>query len=164
MCLATIDHDLTGWAWQTDEQIHLTVRFIGEVERPVAEDLAAALAATSSAPIAITLSGVGHFDHGNRSALFARVEPRGSLQALHEKIDRILVRCNRPPERRSYLPHITLARRHGYAADPSPWLVRHAGLSSKPSVIDHLTLFESHLTRGGATYEAITRYPLDRAG
>ena len=44
-CLAAMAGGPPGWAWQDEAQLHVTLRFIGEVERPVAEDIAAALGA-----------------------------------------------------------------------------------------------------------------------
>ena len=48
--------------WQDDEQLHLTLRFVGEVERPLAEDLAAALQQIRFDRFSIALAGVGKFE------------------------------------------------------------------------------------------------------
>ncbi len=159
-----MDDGPSGWAWQDDEQLHLTLRYIGEVERPLAEDVAAALATLRAPAPTVALAGVGWFDQGARGALFARVAPRGPLTALHRKIDRLLVALGLAPERRAFLPHITLARRRRGAEDPAYWLERRAALTSAPATIDHVTLYESALGRDGPDYTAITRYPLDRPG
>ena len=84
-------------------------------------------------PVDLALTGVGWFDQGPRGALFARCGPVEPLAALHRKIDRALVRAGLEPERRAYLPHITLARRRSGAVDPAGWLERRAGLASPPS-------------------------------
>ena len=160
-CLDAMDGGPDGWAWQDEDQLHLTIRFIGEVDRPMAEDIASALGSLHAPASTIQLEGVGHFDHGPRSALFARVGPRAPLQALHDKVDRLLVRTGLEPERRAYLPHITLARKRGATDHPDLWIEARAGLSSDLVMVSHLTLFESHLGRHGPTYEAIARYPLD---
>ena len=159
-CLEAMADGPAGWAWQTVEQLHLTLRFIGEVERPMAEDIAVELASIRGKPIELGLDGVGLFDQGSRSALFARAVPRDPLAALHAKIDRALVRLGLPPERRAYLPHITLARRRRAALDPAPWLELHAGLAAPPVTATDFTLYESSLTRHGAHYEPVADYPL----
>ena len=161
-CLAAMDDGPPGWAWQDDDQLHVTLRYIGEVERPLAEDIAAALASLSAPAVLVALAGVGWFDQGVRGALFARVAPRDPLATLHAKLDRILIRVGLPPEGRAFLPHITLARRRPGAVDPAEWLERRAALASPPSSIDHITLFESELGRAGPAYHAIARFPLDR--
>jgi 2'-5' RNA ligase len=151
--------------WQDDEQLHLTLRFIGTVDRPVAEDIAAALAGLRATTPAVALAGVGRFDNRGRSeAVWAGVVPHDALAALHRKVDQALVRAGLEPERRAFLPHVTLARlpRGAHAeAEVASWLARHAALASAPFVLPHLMLYESHLGRGGATYEAIARWPLD---
>ncbi|MEQ7874827.1 RNA 2',3'-cyclic phosphodiesterase [Sphingomonas sp. ASV193] len=159
-CLDAMARGPAGWAWQDDDQFHLTLRYIGEVERPLAEDIAAALEGFRGTAPTVALEGVGWFDHGSRGALFARVGPRPPLQALHDRVDRLLVRLGLEPERRAYLPHITLARARRGGEDPQYWIEARAGLSSEPARIDHLTLYESHLGREGARYEPVLRVPL----
>jgi 2'-5' RNA ligase len=146
--------------WQNDEQLHLTLRFVGEVERPLAEDLAVALASLRFAPFAVRIAGVGRFDHHKRGALWAGVEPRGPLAALAAKVERICIGVGLPPERRAFHPHITLARwGRGAGQSLDPFLARHAALRSDDFTVDTVTLFESRLGRDGAHYEAVASYP-----
>ena len=159
-CLTAMEDGPPGWAWQNEEQLHVTLRYIGEVDRPVAEDVSAALASVYAPKIELALSGVGWFDHGPRGALFARVAPADPLAALHTKIDRALVRAGLKPEGRAFLPHITLARRRSAAVDPSGWIERNSGLASELQAVSSIILFESHLGRHGSTYEEIASYPL----
>lgn len=145
--------------WQDDEQLHLTVRFIGEVDGRTADDIAAALGRIAGDAPTVRLHGVGAFDN----ALWAGVTPAEPLAKLHRKVDHALVRCGLEPERRAFLPHITLARLPR-SARTSPeiaaWRLRHAALASDPFCLMHLTLFESRLTREGARYEPVARWPL----
>ena len=159
-CLAAMEDGPPGWAWQDEEQLHLTLRYIGDVDRPVAEDVAAALGSIHAPAVDLALSGVGWFDHGPRGALFARCAPADPLAAIHAKLDRALVRAGLKPEGRAFLPHITLARRRSSAVDPGGWLERNAGLASGAERLASMILFESHLGRHGSTYEAIASYPL----
>lgn len=163
ICLAAMAGGPGGWAWQDDEQLHITLRYIGEVDRRKAEEIAQSLDNFHSSAALIQLAGTGIFDHGARSALFARVAPKEPLEALHRKIDRLLVQLGLEPERRAYLPHITLARRRSGAEDPQGWLERQAGLSSPEAAVAHITLYESLLGKHGAAYEPVARYPLDLA-
>lgn len=150
--------------WQDDEQLHLTLRFIGAVDRPAAEDVAAALAELHAPAPTVSIAGVGRFDRrGKTDTLWAALVPHDALAALHRKVDQALVRIGLEPERRAFLPHITLARlaRGALAeAEVEHWLARHAGLTSQPFVLPHLILYESHLGRDGADYEPIARWPL----
>lgn len=150
--------------WQDDEQLHLTLRFIGEVDRPQGEDIAAMLAQIHASAPTIRIAGVGIFAHrGRADALWADVQPQDALSHLHRKVDQACVRAGLPPERRAYRPHITLARiarSAGTGPEIDAWQARHAGLSSDPFVMTHLTLYQSHLGQGGASYEPVMRWPL----
>ena len=151
-----------GARWQDDTQLHLTLRFIGEVETHRAEDIAVALGSVHHAPVELRLDGCGMFDdrRGKPNAIWAGVSPREPLAALHRKVDQAIVRAGSEPERRAYLPHITLARMSGSAGPADRWLAEHAALASEPFTIDAIALYESRLGHGGASYEPVARYPL----
>jgi RNA 2',3'-cyclic 3'-phosphodiesterase len=152
---------IAGARWQDDDQLHVTLRFIGEVERPVAEDVAATLGSIRHPPLSFRFSGLGTFDHGGSvDTLWARVVPFDGLTILHKKIDQALVRIGLAPERRTYLPHVTLARLGSKAGPVQGFLAENAGFSTEPIDIDWFALFESSLGTGGARYDMIARYPL----
>lgn len=159
-CLDAMEPPIPGWNWQDEEQLHITLRFIGEVDGRAAEDIASALGGVHAPRQSIALAGVGWFDRGGGGALFARVAPREPLAALHAKIDRALVAAGQPPEHRSYMPHVTLARGRRGAAHPDAWINRNAGLSTQPKLVDRFHLIESTLARSGALYEIAESYPL----
>ena len=151
-----------GVRWQDDEQLHITLRFIGAVERPVAEDVAAMLGQVHGTAFELAVAGVGLFDRGTGrpTALWAGVRPHDAISELHRKVDRAIVRAGLAPEGRAYLPHITLARIGGRGAVVDPWLAANAGLASPAFAVTHFLLFESHLGREGARYETVARYAL----
>ena len=159
-CLAAMAGGPPGWAWQDEEQLHVTLRFIGEVERPMAEDIAAALGAIRSPAVDLGLHGVGYFDQGRQGVLFARAIPREPLAALHKKVDRALMTAGLEPERRAYHPHITLARRRKSSANPDGWLEAHAILAAEPEKVAQFILYESHLGREGPHYETVAQFGL----
>ncbi len=147
--------------WQDDEQLHLTLRFIGEIERPVANDLADALTRISARPLELHVAGVGRFEQRNSGALWAGVEPKPPLAALAARVERVCQSAGLEPERRAFHPHITLARWKGRrTSEVQSYLERRRGLSSEPFVVEAFGLFESHLSRHGAHYEEVASYPL----
>lgn len=153
-----------GARWQADEQLHLTLRFIGEVEARTAEDVAAALAGVHAPAPSVALAGVGRFgDRRRGGALWAGLAPHDALARLHRKVDQACVRAGLPPEGRAYLPHITLARLSRGAGGPEVdrWLADTAALASPPFPLCHLILYQSRLGRDGAHYDALMRWPLD---
>lgn len=153
-----------GARWQVDEQLHLTLRFVGDVDPRQADDIAVALASIHAPAPTVRLAGTGSFGHrGAAEALWAGVQPHDALAALHRKVDAACVRAGLAPERRAYLPHITVARLsrsagRGIAVDR--WLADTAGLASEPFACTHLILYESHLGHEAAAYRPVLRWPL----
>ena len=155
---------IPGARWQDDEQLHLTLRFVGEVDERTAEDLAAALGSIHAPAPVVALAGVGRFgDRRRGGALWAGVAPHDALAALHRKVDQACIRAGLPPEGRAYLPHVTVARLpRSIVGAPAveAWLADTAGLASEPFTLPHLILYQSHLGRDGASYEPVMRWPL----
>ncbi|KQM63442.1 2'-5' RNA ligase [Sphingomonas sp. Leaf17] len=151
--------------WQDDAHLHLTLRYVGPVERPVAEDLAVALAAIHAPAPKVALAGVGRFEkRGRTDSLWAGIAPRDALTHLHHKVEQAVRRVGLPADPRAFLPHITvarLARGAGVEHEIAGWLLDHAALASPAFTLPHLVLYESHLGSEGATYDAIARWPLD---
>jgi len=147
--------------WQSDEQLHLTLRFVGEVDRHTAEDVAAALGTVHHPRFHLALDGIGQFDRKGRvDTLWAGVAPHEPLKALHNKVDQALVRVGIPPESRAYLPHITLARFGRNAGPVEGLMIRSGGVTSATEEIDQFCLYESSLSRDGSVYTIVERYPL----
>ncbi len=153
--------DSADFRWQDDEQLHLTLRFIGEVDRPQADDLADALDRIRAGPFPLRIAGVGRFEQRSTGALWAAVEPKEPVAGLAAKVERVCQQVGLEPERRAFHPHITLARWKGRRTrELQSFLERRRGLSSAPFDVDCFTLFESRLSRHGAHYEAVAEYEL----
>jgi 2'-5' RNA ligase len=151
---------IAGARWQSDDQLHLTLRFIGEVDGPMADDIDTALQSVRHPPFELALSGIGAFDRrGQATALWAGVTPDGPLKALHKKIDHAIARAGHQPERRAFHPHITLARFGRGGAPLQPFLETRT-VASAPFPVSGFCLYESHLTPEGAIYTPAATYPL----
>lgn len=146
--------------WQTEEQLHLTLRFIGEVERHQADDLAAALGQLRFEPFRLQLGGIGTFERRRQGALWAGLRPSEQLHALNAKVERACQSAGLEAERRSFHPHITLARWKNRKPGLEPFLEQHAGLTSPPWEVRDFILYESRLGREGAHYEPVESYAL----
>lgn len=155
---------LDGTRWQAEHQLHLTLRFIGEVPAEQAEDIRSVLSTVSGAPFDVTLEGMGTFGKLRQPrTLWLGVQDADPLKHLHEKIDQALVRAGLPPEQRKFKPHVTLARfRKPSFGKLDAYLERHAGVSVPGFTVTRFTLFESHLCTDGARYDPVEIYPLDR--
>src|SRR3954467_7703671 len=138
--------DSPEFRWQDEEQLHLTLRFVGEVDRPVGDDLAGALGSVHAARFSVRINRVGRFEQRNSGALWAGVEPKEPLAALAAKVERVSQSVGLEPERRAYHPHITLARWKGRRTrEVASYLERKSCLASEPWDVDAFTLFESRL-------------------
>lgn len=148
--------------WQDDEQLHLTLRFIGEVDARTAEDLTAALASVSTPPFDLALRGVGTFARKGRvHTLWAGVAPSPELMALQKKVERACQACGLEPEHRKFTPHVTVARMHGAGPALADWLTRHANFAGDAWVAGDFRLYESFLAPGGSEYFTLARYSLE---
>ena len=153
--------DSAQFRWQSDEQLHLTLRFAGEVDRHRATDLADALARVRAPRFTARINGVGSFDHLGGGVLWAAVEPKDPIAALAAKIERACQRAGLEPERRAFHPHITLARWKGRRNhEVARFLTSTRGLASEPFAVREFILFESRLSKHGAHYEEVARYAL----
>ena len=147
--------------WVSDERLHLTLRFIGEVEKPVAKDIATALDGIRFPVLDLAISGVGKFERRNGGALWAAVKPKDQVSALAAKVERAIQEAGIEPELRSFMPHVTLARwNRANAGFVDAFLRRNSALRSEPFRVAEFILFESRLSRHGAHYEEVTVFPL----
>lgn len=156
--------DSAELGWVAEDNLHMTLRFIGEVERPIANEIADALRRVRFRPFKLRLSGVRRFDRRSGGAIWAAVSPRQPVTELAAKVDRACVASGIEPERRAFHPHITLARYRRSNAEVARLFEQgHADLVSVPFQVDEFTLFESRLSRHGAHYEEVANYALATA-
>jgi 2'-5' RNA ligase len=159
--LSMLQGGVPGARWATDEQLHLTLRFIGEVDDHVAHDVDDALAGIRAPAFTLELAGVGEFGGKNPRALWAGVRPSEPLLHLQKKVETALQRIGLPAEERKFSPHVTLARMKGSPREKVvQFLTHHALFASGPFDVRHFVLFSSHLGSGGSVYHAERTYPL----
>lgn len=148
--------------WQSEEQLHLTLRFAGELDRRAAEDLVAALALVRAEPFVLDIRGVGHFARKRRPhTLWAAVPPTEPLAILQRRVERACRAAGLPPETRKFVPHVTLARLNASSGPIGAWLASHTLLAAGPWPVDRFALYESRLTAYGSEYERLEDFPLD---
>lgn len=178
--IAALRPVLGGVRWTRTENLHLTVRFLGEVEAdrigPVREALDEA--ATPVAPLALRLGGPAIFPDARRPAvLVVNVDgdpaAQEALQGLVRRFEMSLRALGFAPERRAYRSHVTIGRvdrrpkRRRRVAGPSiptgPDLEQVLAGTDWPQralTVNEVVLFESALRPGGPIYTAIGRSPL----
>jgi 2'-5' RNA ligase len=156
---------LDGARWIDEDNLHLTLRFVGEVERPAANDLAEALGRIEWPRFDLRVEGVGAFDRNNRHsswphALWARIPPSDALEGLRRKVERACEIAGLGRETRRFTPHVTLARLNRSAGPIGEWLATWGDLAAGPWTAGEFVLFESHLGQTGAHYEEVVRFAL----
>ncbi len=163
--LALLQSGLRGARWVKPENIHLTLRFIGEVPNDVANDIDSALAEVSAPAFTLQLDGIGNFGRGKRPhALWVGVVPSKPLAHLQAKIESALVRAGLAAETRKFSPHVTIARlRDVRNARVEEWAATHGAFRSAPFPADRFVLFASFLKSEGAVYIEEASYPLGSA-
>ncbi len=151
---------LPGARWVPPENMHITLRFVGEVDTNVAEDVHAELERVSLSPPDIRLHGVGLFEsRGRVRSLWAGVERSDALSHFQSRIEIACQRAGLAPETRRYHPHVTLARcRDTSVARVGPFLEEHAGFSAPPFRPDGFVLYSSTLGRSGPIYVPEVEY------
>ena len=146
--------------------MHVTIRFIGEVDRGEAEDIAGALQEIDAPAFALAFNDVGYFDRGRQvHTLWAGIQRCDALFHLHDKIESAVVRLGYEPERRKFKPHVTLARLKSTPVSRiGVWLENHGSFSTTSFQVDHFTLFESFTKNEGPHYEGLVDYALKNGG
>jgi 2'-5' RNA ligase len=160
--LAGISGGVPGARWVPPENLHLTLRFIGEVPEGEMEDIHLALASVQVRQFDVSLSGMGHFESGGEvRSLWARVEKNPALAGLQARIESALVRIGLEPEERRFMPHVTLARlRDAPLSRVSGFLAQYNMFRAGPIPVDSFTLFSSFLRPEGAIYQDEANYLL----
>lgn len=150
--------------WQSDDQLHLTLRFVGETDPRTAEDLVAALGSVTASSFTLSVRGVGHFEkRGRASALWAALAPSAALDLLERRVERACRAAGIAPETRRFVPHVTLARLGGGAVGAGAWLAAHGDLSAPDWSVTAFRLYESRMGSGGSAYCPVAEWPLDPA-
>ena len=111
--LLALQGGVPGARWSTREQLHLTLRFIGEVDGRGAAAIDDALASIRAPRFTLQLKGVGEFGGKNPRALWAGVRDESPVLHLQRKIESAVQRAGIQPEERKFSPHVTLARLRG---------------------------------------------------
>lgn len=160
--LALLHDGLPGARWVDPDNYHLTLRFIGEVDRYDAADIDSMLQGIDSVGFDLSLTGLDTFGQGRKTrALFAKAEAAPGLTHLQSKVESAVVRAGHPPEPRKFSPHVTLARFRGvHPGRVETFIVRHGLFRAGPIAVDRFVLFESHMGKGGSVYEELADYPL----
>ncbi len=141
--------------WTPAANLHLTVRFIGSVERSIVDRIADRLGELSVGAFELQLGDVGTFKRGRLvRVVWLQVRSGGEAAAtLAAQVEAECVDAGLEPESRPFQPHLTLARAR--AREGAPRLLLPAAPDLPPWRAEELVLYRSNLGRAGSVYEPL---------
>ena len=159
---------LRGVRWVRPQGVHLTLRFIGEVDEERVEMLRSALREAipgSSPPFGLHVRGLGVFpESGRPRVLWVAVEQAaGRLSAIQREVELAAMSAGFPEETRPFRPHLTVGRfgGGGRLQESESLLEEFRDARHGSFTVSSVTIFQSLLNPGGAEYRRLEEYPLD---
>jgi 2'-5' RNA ligase len=152
--------------WERAEKLHLTLKFLGELEPARIEALtrAAKRAAESASKFEVTLAEAGAFPaSGNARVLWLGLrDETNRLVALHERLEEECARENFPREARAFHPHITIARIRIPSAAARHLAKLHSETAFDPVSfhVEEFVIMQSQLGAGGSRYTPLSKHEL----
>jgi 2'-5' RNA ligase len=159
--LALLRGGLPGARWIDPENYHVTLRFIGDVDDDIGQEIAWLLGKVRRKDFELRLDGLQSFGGRKPRAVIAAVAPSQSVMELQAEHERLLRRVGLDPEARKYTPHVTLARlRDTSSFEVAEYLSARAAFRSLPFSVSRFVLFSSRASVGGGPYVVEAVYPL----
>jgi len=162
--IAALTRHLAGVRLVIPEQLHLTLRFIGEVEEQAMLAIKDSLAAAKSPPLTLSLSGAGYFPGGSHPrVLWIGLTQDSLLLQLQREIERAVQAAGIPGDARPFTPHITIARtKDAGRLETIEFAKRHASFCSSPFQADSFHLYRSIFCNQKVSHSIISDYQLSQ--
>jgi len=160
--LCALQGGVQGARWVDGDNLHLTLRFIGEADGVQLRDLDAELSTIEFPAFETAVCGLGTFERRQRvHMLWADIETSPALTALRERVEAAVMRAGYGPEGRKFKAHVTLARfKPGAGPDIGEYLEANNIFARGNFPVRNFSLYRSHLNRDGAKYETLFTYGL----
>ncbi len=154
--------------WTKAENIHLTLKFIGDVEPATYKKIEETLSGNDYPvdPFTVRIAGIGKFGKEQElNILWAGITPSQKLESLFRDIESRLHGVGIPKDNRPFKPHITLARnKKNFDIKPYLRLIdQHQGTFISESAIKGFQIFKSDLSSNGPTYTILKEIPLEQS-
>ncbi|MFN2491317.1 MAG: RNA 2',3'-cyclic phosphodiesterase [Pyrinomonadaceae bacterium] len=152
-------------SWTRDANLHLTLKFLGELPQTSVESFSAAVsrAVEGFTPFRIFLEYTGVFPKaGSPRVLWIGInDPEGMLSQLHARLEDECEQVGFEREDRPYSPHLTVARLRK-PQHARTLAVAHRQLAFEPAsiIVSELLVIRSQLSSEGSKYTVISRHPL----
>ncbi|MCQ2914213.1 MAG: RNA 2',3'-cyclic phosphodiesterase [Alphaproteobacteria bacterium] len=154
-----------GASWKPKENLHITLRFIGNVDEADADYIHEGFMQIRAPAFNLQMTQVGFFATGSQMRhLWTGVNYYQPLDFLHDKIENVLNRYKIPLDKHKFHAHATLATLRGTTPEDVQKFIEYNNLfKSDEFYVDHFNLYSSHKkTRGeeGSYYKIEAQYPL----
>ncbi len=160
--LQMLQAGLPGARWIKRENFHITLRFIGDVDGRVADEIIYALEQVQPLPFSIRLNGLDVFGRSKPHSLYAGVEVNKTLSHLQSEQERIMQRIGLKPDGRKFTPHVTLARFRSPNVDEiANWLSSRGDYSSNSFTVGRIALYSARESTGGGPYVIERVFPFE---
>ena len=159
--VSALQRGLPDVRWTSEDDLHLTLRSVGEVDHPTFCEIGEALTNVSMAPFDLRLAGLGQFPpRGPLRQLWVGVEKNEALERLKRRVDRSLSGLDLPNDRRRFVPHVTIARFRGTPATArfGSWIAARSLFRGSAFPVSDFCLFSSRLRPEGAEHLIEARY------
>jgi RNA 2',3'-cyclic 3'-phosphodiesterase len=151
--------------WIESENMHITLRFAGDIDARTADEFADQLAQLSFEPFTVSIAGAGAFGGRDPRVLWAGVESSPELQSLYRANERAARAAGLEADPRNFSPHVTLARmRRARQSAVARFLEDNGGLRLEPFTVHRFVLFSAKPGSGGPPYGVEAVYPADEGG
>jgi 2'-5' RNA ligase len=159
--LAGLRGGLPGARWIDAENYHITLRFIGDIDDAMANDVGHMLASIRRPPVTVSLEELGSFGGDKPRAIVVRARTNPGLAELQAEQERLLRRIGAPPEPRKFVPHVTLARLRGASSSAvAGYLGARGYFPPLRFEATRFVLYSSRDSVGGGPYVVEAAYPL----
>ena len=159
--LSMLRGGLPGARWITPDNYHLTLRFIGDVDDLIAQEVALMLGRVRRGAFELHLEGLASFGGRRPRAVVANVAPAQALLEVQAEHERLMQRIGLEPEGRKYTPHVTLARlRDSSSLDVADYLSARGYFRTAAFPVSRFVLFSARESVGGGPYVIEAGYPL----
>jgi 2'-5' RNA ligase len=156
---------IAGAKWVQPEDMHITLRFAGDIDGYTADELADLLADVSMPPFSVCIAGGGAFGGRDPRVLWAGVTASPPLDGLYRANERAARAAGLEPDPRDFRPHITLARmRRARQSEVARFLAENGDLRMEPFLVTRFVLLSAKPGSGGGPYAVEAAYPLRQAG
>ena len=151
--LSLLSAPMSGAKWVEAENLHLTLRFLGDIDGRTADEFIDSILSFMVEPFEMTLSGLGVFGNQRPDVIWIGAEPKDVLGRLNQWHERAARAAGLEPDTRPFVPHVTLARLRGTRPHEVAHFLESRGKVELPAFrVSRLAIFSARPGTGGGPY------------